>query len=292
MMEDIDAAFSQTLNRDADEEEAKKSPSGPPPVSKSTSRISLSGLLNALDGVGAQEGRILFATTNKYSALDPALCRPGRMDVHVEFKLASKYQAQELYKRFYLPDSEVEKLMKEEQEKKDRPPEDSGYSSADDANEKQALVKEEEKEPLVDTTVVVPHKARLPKLSIKQIEDLSSKFADAIPDREFSMAVLQGYLMSYKVRPYEAIEDAGKWVERQRAEKVEREKKEKEEKERKEKQEKERKEKEEKEKKEKEENEKKEKDDREKKEKEEKEAKEKKEREEKEAKASVSSPSP
>ncbi|KAJ7934868.1 hypothetical protein B0H13DRAFT_1591288 [Mycena leptocephala] len=52
-------------------------------------RLSMSELLNALDGVGAQEGRILFATTNKYSALDPALCRPGRMDLHIEFKLAS-----------------------------------------------------------------------------------------------------------------------------------------------------------------------------------------------------------
>jgi hypothetical protein len=68
-----------------------------------SSRISLSGLLNALDGVGAQEGRLLFATTNRYEALDAALRRPGRMDVHVEFKLASKYQVGELFKRFYLP---------------------------------------------------------------------------------------------------------------------------------------------------------------------------------------------
>jgi AAA+ superfamily predicted ATPase len=50
-------------------------------------------LLNALDGISAQEGRLLFATTNRYHTLDPALTRPGRMDLHVEFRLASQYQA-------------------------------------------------------------------------------------------------------------------------------------------------------------------------------------------------------
>ena len=70
-----------------------------------SSRITLSGLLNALDGISAQEGRLLFATTNRYHTLDPALTRPGRMDLHVEFRLASRYQARELYKRFYVPDA-------------------------------------------------------------------------------------------------------------------------------------------------------------------------------------------
>lgn len=50
-------------------------------------RVTLNRLLNALDGIGAQEGRILFATTDRYSALDPALVRPGRMDLH---KVSSK----------------------------------------------------------------------------------------------------------------------------------------------------------------------------------------------------------
>ncbi len=59
--------------------------------------VTLSGLLNALDGVDAKQGRILVATTNKYDSLDEALSRPGRMDVHIEFKLAAKYQARELF---------------------------------------------------------------------------------------------------------------------------------------------------------------------------------------------------
>jgi chaperone BCS1 len=39
--------------------------------------VTFSGLLNALDGVGAVEGRILFMTTNHMERLDPALIRPG-----------------------------------------------------------------------------------------------------------------------------------------------------------------------------------------------------------------------
>ena len=37
--------------------------------------VTLSGLLNAIDGVGAQEGRLLFMTTNYVERLDEALIR-------------------------------------------------------------------------------------------------------------------------------------------------------------------------------------------------------------------------
>ena len=107
LMEDIDAAFHHTLTRDLPGEgetpEETKGPNVPTVPQERSSRLSLSGLLNALDGVGVQEGRLLFATTNRYEALDAALRRPGRMDVHVGFKLASRYQVGELFRRFYLP---------------------------------------------------------------------------------------------------------------------------------------------------------------------------------------------
>ncbi|KAL4260988.1 AAA ATPase family protein [Pleurotus pulmonarius] len=63
--------------------------------------LSLSGLLNALDGVAASEGRLLFATTNHIERLDPALRRPGRMDIWVEFKYATRAQAEALYRNFF-----------------------------------------------------------------------------------------------------------------------------------------------------------------------------------------------
>lgn len=65
------------------------------------SAISLSSLLNLLDGVNASEGRIVFMTTNHPELLDPALIRPGRIDMQLELTNACAYQAEKLYERFF-----------------------------------------------------------------------------------------------------------------------------------------------------------------------------------------------
>jgi chaperone BCS1 len=48
-------------------------------------RVTFSGLLNAIDGVTSTEERLLFMTTNHIDRLDPALIRPGRVDVKQHF---------------------------------------------------------------------------------------------------------------------------------------------------------------------------------------------------------------
>jgi mitochondrial chaperone BCS1 len=82
LIEDIDAFFTERQKLDARIE------------------VSFSGLLNAVDGVGAQEGRIVVLTTNHRERLDAALIRPGRIDVEVELGLASKAQLASLVQRF------------------------------------------------------------------------------------------------------------------------------------------------------------------------------------------------
>ena len=67
--------------------------------------ISLSGLLNAIDGVASHEGRVLIMTTNKPETLDEALVRPGRIDLQVSFTNATPQQARELFVRMYEPES-------------------------------------------------------------------------------------------------------------------------------------------------------------------------------------------
>jgi len=69
--------------------------------------VTFSGLLNALDGVRSQEGRILMMTTNHREKLDPALLRPGRADVHVKLDWASEKQMKGLFKKFF-PESTPE----------------------------------------------------------------------------------------------------------------------------------------------------------------------------------------
>ncbi|KAJ7781990.1 P-loop containing nucleoside triphosphate hydrolase protein [Mycena maculata] len=226
LMEDIDAAFTQSLNRDAVQgpaapgtpaDDGKPPPPGAPPA-PSTSRLSLSGLLNALDGVAAQEGRILYATTNKYTALDPALCRPGRMDIHVEFKLASKFQAQKLFYSFYLPAEENAAAEQNEKDTEKEKDSDSGYNSDVD-------VASTVSDPHADADVIpsekptffgTSHRQHAPRLRRKQVAELAARFAEAIPERELSMAALQGFLMTYKIRPYEAVNAAKDWVESER----------------------------------------------------------------------------
>ncbi|KAF8545697.1 hypothetical protein OG21DRAFT_1371672, partial [Imleria badia] len=61
----------------------------------------LNGLFGALDGIGTRDSLVLFTTMNKYGSLDLALYRPSRMDLRIELKLASRFQAEELFKRFY-----------------------------------------------------------------------------------------------------------------------------------------------------------------------------------------------
>ena len=220
IMEDIDAAFTHGLTRDTELEDPRnrdprrrgrhgsgddfddyQEKGGRSPSEAKDSRITLSGLLNALDGVSAQEGRLLFATTNRYHSLDPALIRPGRMDIRVEFRLASQYQARELYKRFYFPDAPDEVTTDDDASN------DSGYvTPTTDVSDPIGS----DEPPMYNSAT---HSARAPKLSKKKIEQLAERFGARIPERELSMASLQGYLMSYKTRPFQAVDDVERWVE-------------------------------------------------------------------------------
>jgi ATP-dependent Zn protease len=49
----------------------------------------LSYLLNILDGIKESQDRIIIMTTNHVKKLDPALIRPGRIDLNINFKKAS-----------------------------------------------------------------------------------------------------------------------------------------------------------------------------------------------------------
>ena len=47
-------------------------------------KITLSFILNIIDGIRETPGRILIITSNNYNCLDPALIRPGRIDINLE----------------------------------------------------------------------------------------------------------------------------------------------------------------------------------------------------------------
>lgn len=63
--------------------------------------MTFSGFLNALDGVASGEERIIFLTTNHLDRLDPALIRPGRVDLAALIGDAVPEQARTLFTNFY-----------------------------------------------------------------------------------------------------------------------------------------------------------------------------------------------
>lgn len=63
--------------------------------------ITITGLLNALDGVVAQTGKIILLIVNDASNINPALLRAGRIDRRFTFRLSTKKEAKALFERFY-----------------------------------------------------------------------------------------------------------------------------------------------------------------------------------------------
>jgi hypothetical protein len=65
------------------------------------SPITLDDLLNLWDGIRETSGRILIITSNHYDKLDPALVRPGRIDITLELSYVSHTIIKEMYKHFF-----------------------------------------------------------------------------------------------------------------------------------------------------------------------------------------------
>ena len=72
------------------------------------SGVTLSGLLNALDGFYAPTNVLFMMTTNRIETLDEALLRPGRIDYKLYLGKATDRQRIELYRRFFPQATEFE----------------------------------------------------------------------------------------------------------------------------------------------------------------------------------------
>jgi len=68
---------------------------------KKKPKISLSTLLNCLDGITSQTGRIVFITANKKDTMPPVLIRPGRIDKTYLLDYADEQQIKSLFINFY-----------------------------------------------------------------------------------------------------------------------------------------------------------------------------------------------
>jgi chaperone BCS1 len=151
---------------------------------KGKNGISLSSLLNIIDGVAAQEGRVLIMTTNHHEHLDPALIRPGRVDYKLEFQLASRELCSAMFRNIF-----------------------QVYTSAD-----------------VDSAQVASHAqgdlSTKEGPAVVDLQGLAIAFAEKIPPYTFSPAEVQGYLLRYRDSPQDAVAGVETWIETSLAEKA------------------------------------------------------------------------
>ena len=78
-------------------------------------KITLSFILNIIDGIRETPGRILIISSNNYECLDPALIRPGRIDMTLEMKNASVNTIKEMHHHYYkknIPEN-LDKFLKD-----------------------------------------------------------------------------------------------------------------------------------------------------------------------------------
>jgi len=101
LLEDIDAVGikrrplkSSEMDDDTDSEDSDND-------ERERTRCTLSGLLNILDGVSSQEGRIVLMTSNCPEKLDKALIRPGRVDKMIYLGNISQRSAELMFLRMY-----------------------------------------------------------------------------------------------------------------------------------------------------------------------------------------------
>jgi chaperone BCS1 len=83
LIEDVDAFFQQRSKAD------------------SGVKVSYSGFINALDGVAAHEGSVVFLTTNHPQLIDEAAIRSGRVDFRLELSLCDRGQLERMFRKFF-----------------------------------------------------------------------------------------------------------------------------------------------------------------------------------------------
>ncbi|KAF2801708.1 P-loop containing nucleoside triphosphate hydrolase protein [Mytilinidion resinicola] len=185
--------------------------------------VSLSGLLNAIDGVATHEGRVLVMTTNRPEKLDNALIRPGRVDMQVEFTLATRDQIRDIFIRMY--SNENDKPVKKQSRfgitlaptsNGTSKPSANGLAKTPNTNGTttpkltNGFANGDAKKPL--TNGYTPsHSAMDQHLDADLLRRLADDFAREIPEGTFSPAEIQGFLLTRKKEPLRAAEEVQEW---------------------------------------------------------------------------------
>ncbi|KAH6612301.1 BCS1 N terminal-domain-containing protein [Chaetomium sp. MPI-SDFR-AT-0129] len=112
LLEDIDAVGIKRRTRrhgdssDDDSDNGSDKSDDSDDLDRGRSSCTLSGLLNVIDGVASQEGRIVLMTSNFAEKLDKALVRPGRVDKMLYLGHISPRSSELMFLRMFGPDAD------------------------------------------------------------------------------------------------------------------------------------------------------------------------------------------
>ncbi|KAF2744342.1 putative mitochondrial chaperone bcs1 [Sporormia fimetaria CBS 119925] len=170
LLEDVDAT---AVHRKAD---GSADPNG-----STDKKVSLSTLLNVLDGLASSHGRLLIMTTNHIERLDPALIRPGRVDMKLELYLADEDMINQLFHFVY------------------------NHPSKTNTPDSEGILHQPGQEGFVEDC---------------ELLHLGQEFVAKVPKLEFSPAEILSLLVANKHSPRHAIANVVAWMEKLKDEKT------------------------------------------------------------------------
>jgi mitochondrial chaperone BCS1 len=156
-------------------------------------------------------------TTNHPEKLDEALIRPGRVDHQVGFGNANQIQVKQLFERMYTNDLPRTKLIINNPTP--APPTTNGSILTPPATPITSKIPDGHLNGSAKGGEYGNGSAML-RAADKEIDDLregelveiTSAFADMVPDDEFSPAEIQGFLLKRKKDPRKALLEVDLWV--------------------------------------------------------------------------------
>lgn len=201
LIEDVDTAgITHSRGKTVTEETSAKDKSSgdKPPHDKSVKDgITLSSLLNVIDGVASSEGRILVMTTNHVDRLDEALIRVGRVDMQIFLGYSTQENIKNLFISIYLP-------MEGDFPKNDKAELKINWGNYHNIEKRRVKMEWRKKK-------IQEHRDHVESLR-SRIHTLATEFASIVPGGIFTAAEIQGYLLNHIDDPEMAIKGAKAWA--------------------------------------------------------------------------------
>lgn len=219
LIEDIDCA---KFTHSREPEKRTGEDRQPVPVKLDAGGLSLSIILNMLDGVASPNGSVLIMTTNHIEKLDAALKRCGRVDLRVELGFASRAVTFGLFKSICSPSQGTQTPTTDMEMGRSTMADGKYFSKVGIPKANQTSTNANAAQIAVPCHTIASGIKRPDSCSSSAVtmDTLAKEFSDNVPEYAFSPADIQNFLLGHKGNASAAIAGMSSWVEHARAQKA------------------------------------------------------------------------